>query len=254
MLVRGMDSDTLLLVEHTDLARLTGQLAAAWGNGPIAPLTPYLPMVIAAHEYTAGWRHWDMKPYIDLDGQPIDADRGARYLGPHWITVFEESLATLADRDAYAALVASLHWESWLSRFEADWPPGMDAAIAEQHSVREHLVDVLREEGMYRGETEPSYLSANAALLRTFEQIAQFLTTQSNAICVSSAAVELHVRRTRSDEVRIDPYPFATDPLVVSWTTRNVPNRAYTSQTEFLETFYRAPLRHPSCTLVGAPA
>jgi hypothetical protein len=254
MLVHGLHSDTLLLVEHTDLARLTGQLAAAWGNGPIAPLTPYLPMVIAAHEYTSGWRHWDMKPYIDLDGRPIDADRDPRYLGPQWITLFEQSVATLADRDAYAALVASLHWDSWLSRFESDWPPGMDAAIAEQQSVRDHLIDVLREEGMYPSETEPSYLSANAALLRTFEQIAQFLTTQSNAMSISGAPVELHLRRTKSDEVRIDPYPLATDHLLVSWTMRQIPNRAYATQAEFLETYYRAPIRHSTCTLVGAPA
>jgi hypothetical protein len=253
MLVHCGHSNTLILVQHTDFARLTGQLAAAWGNALIAPLHPYLPMLIAANEYTAGWRHWDMKPYIDLDGRPIDAERDARYLGPHWITMFEQSVATVADRDAYAGLVTSVHWESWLSRLKSDWPPGMDSAIAEQESVREHLVDVLREEGMYRTETEPSNLSSNATLLRTFEHIAQFLVNQS-AISVSSESIELHLRRTRADEVHVDPFPFATNPLVVSWTAREVPNRAYATQTEFLETYYRAPLRHHSCTLLGAAA
>src|SRR5262245_23924924 len=132
MRVIPSSDETRELVLETDLARLTGRLAAWWGNAHCAPLTPYVSMVIAAQEHAASWRSWEMKPYLDIDGRPIDAVRDARFLGPHLTELYVDAVASLAQRDAYAAVVASLHWETLLERIREAWPPGLELAIADQ--------------------------------------------------------------------------------------------------------------------------
>jgi hypothetical protein len=245
---------------ETDLARLTGQLAARWGNTQFTALTPYIPTVVAAYEHAASWRMWEMKPYLDLDGRPIDALRGAEYLGPHWTELYMEAVASLAQRDAYAALIASLHWDTLLERIRHAWPPGLESAMAEQRLLREHLVEALWEEGAYRLEADAAHLATNKAAMDALDTIATVLVAQSTTLEAhlvraplgpGRGDVDLRLTASGAGQVLIDPYPFEMEPLEVSWTVRGVPDRAYANQAEFLNEFYRAPLLHPSCTLVS---
>ena len=258
------DEGQLQIVLHTDLARLTAQLAAWWGNAEFARLTPYVPMVVAAQEHAAGWRTWEMTPYLDLDGRPIDAIRGARYLGPHWIDLCVESVATLAARDAYAAIIASLHWETLLDRVRAAWPPDLEAVMADQRQLREHLIEALWEEGAYRLETDPAHLSLNQAALDALDRIATRLVSQPTAesdgrlvvrapIGLGLGDADLRLTRSSKGEVLVEPYPFGPAPLRVFCTTRFDPDRAYERQSDFLHPFYRAPLAHATYTLGPPP-
>ena len=85
MFVYPYDERRLLLVLQTDHSRLVGQLAAWWDN-----VQPYLPMVLAAYEHDASWRAWEMRPYIDPEGRPIDCRAGARYMAPYLLDLYRE--------------------------------------------------------------------------------------------------------------------------------------------------------------------
>jgi hypothetical protein len=47
----------------------------------------------------------------------------------------------------------------------------------------------------------------------------------------------------------VQPYPFDTDPLVIEYQGRVVPNRPYADRDEFLNHFYAAPRVNVSYTL-----
>jgi Protein of unknown function (DUF3891) len=260
VLVLEAPQQKLQLVLHTELARLMGHLAAWWGNAEFAPLTPYVSMVVAAQDHAASWHTWEMKPYLDLDGRPIDAVRGARFLGLHWIDLYVEAVASLAQRDVYAALIASMHWETQLLRLREAWPPGLESVLAEQQLLREHLVEVLREEGGQARETDAAQLATNRLAMNVLDRLATFIVSASStdsgdALTVRAplrppgAELDLKLTRRESNEVVVDPYPFGVDPLQVSFTSRLLADRAHASQAEFLEHFYRTPLVYTSCML-----
>jgi hypothetical protein len=250
--VIASDEQSLCIVLETDLARLKAQLVAWWGNAEaqVARVTPYVPVVIAAEEYAASWRTWEMKPYLDLDGLPIDAVRGARYLGPHWTELYVQAVAALAQRDAYAALVASLHWEALLEQVRDAWPPELELAIADQALLREHLVEALWEEGAYRLEADTAHLADNVSVLNAVDSLATWLVGPTrDASEVQAGGIDVRVRQDDAEHVTVSPFPFERDPLEVTWTLRTVPNRPYGSHLEFLESFYRAPRLHRRCLL-----
>ena len=261
MRVIAVSDASLELVLETDLARLIGQLAAWWGNARFATLTPYAPMVIAAQEYATSWRTWEMKPYLTIDGWPIDAVRDTRYLSPHLTELCVDAVASLAQRDAYAAVVASLHWAALLERVRAVWPPDLEPTLADQRLLREHLVEAMWEEGAYRVEADAAHLARNAAALQTLDALATWLmshprpndTLTLRAPAEEEEEADVRVCALLSDAVALEPYPFGANPLEVTWTVRVVPNCAYASQGEFLEYFFRSPQVQRRRTLLSAP-
>jgi hypothetical protein len=147
----------------------------------------------------------------------------------------------VAERDAYAALLVSLHWESVLGRLGDVWLPGTEAVLDGQRSYRAYLVDLLREEGVYVSEAA---LARNQEQLRAVDDLALFLTgrypldSRARGDGAPPLGLELEVRDGSRAVLR--PYPFAADPLEVTFPGRRVPDRAYASQAEFLDEFYRA--------------
>ena len=55
MMVCPYDDERLLLILQVDHSRVTGWLAAHWGNAEFARPSPYPAMVLAAQEHDTGW-------------------------------------------------------------------------------------------------------------------------------------------------------------------------------------------------------
>ena len=96
----------------------------------------------------------------------------------------------------------------------------VEPTLADQQLLR---VEAMWEEGAYRVEAAPA------------------------------EETDVRVNALLSDEVALEPYPFAADRLEVTWTVRIVPNCAYSSQGEFLEDFFRAPQVQRRRTSLSAP-
>jgi len=95
----------LRFVTQTDHARLAGQFADHWG-GAVERARPDAAVRIAAHEHDAGWQSYDMAPRLEGDGRPVDF----REMDPEtWIGLYEDGIDAVADLDAYAGLLVSLH-------------------------------------------------------------------------------------------------------------------------------------------------
>jgi hypothetical protein len=204
------DESRSLLVLHTDHSRLVGQRAAWWSD-----LHPYLPMVLAASEHDASWRAWDMRPYLDADGKPIDGH--TPYMAPYLLDLYARAVADVLERDAYAALIVSLHWELLVREQPLE---GIDEFLAEQAELRNNLAEMLVEDGRYPRETAEPALRANAEVLNRLNRLAEWLPGQSESQLLT-------------------PYPFTKQPLDVSLPARLV-SRQFASHDAFLEEFFRA--------------
>jgi hypothetical protein len=104
MIVAETD-DGLQLVTQPDHARLAGQFADHWG-GAVERATPDAAVRIAAHEHDAGWHSYDMAPRLDGGDSPVDF----REMDPEtWVSLYEDGIDAVAELDAYAGLLVSLH-------------------------------------------------------------------------------------------------------------------------------------------------
>jgi Protein of unknown function (DUF3891) len=246
LLVSPFGEGELLLVLHTEHSRLAGWLASWWGNAAFPRPEPWLSVILAAQEHDASWATWEMKPYTDADGRPIDFVRGARFLAPQWADLHARAVDHVGERDSYAALLVSLHWESLLRARPELWMPGTEALLEQQRALRGNLIEMLVEDGIYVSDGPDGDLARNQEVLRLVDGLALKLAGASD-VDLGPLGLELQA----DGRAVVQPYPFATDPLVVSVSGRVMPDRAYTAQSDFLAEFYCARRVRLSYTLAS---
>ena len=65
MIVREEPDGSLVLINQTDHAKISGVFAAHWGNGEFARPRPYEPAVRAAIYHDNGWKRYETGPRCD---------------------------------------------------------------------------------------------------------------------------------------------------------------------------------------------
>lgn len=105
------------LVTHVDHARLAGSFAEQWGNGLFLAPEPRARVLhgIAAHD--DGWAVRDQRPQITSQGKPsaFSVELVGKYSAfeeidlADYLSVRERAVRLVAELDAYAALLVSMH-------------------------------------------------------------------------------------------------------------------------------------------------
>ncbi len=275
MMVCPYDDERLLLILQVDHSRVTGWLAAHWGNDEFARPSPYAAMVLAAQEHDTGWWDWEIKPQLNDEGRPSDYIGSIRHLGLGvWLAFYRNGITRLAEQDAYAGYIVSLHAEALLSQgkgllsYMPDYTVHSEVRefLAEQESCRGKLMERLRESLVYRDHVSDQQLWTNFKLMEIYDQMGQFVcnrypfnaTDRKNGPSPTLSGIAAPVSPGREDTVLtfdirdernavVTPYPFDIDPLPVSFQARLVPDRRYESQEEFLGEYYgaeRLPVRY----------
>ena len=104
------------LITQDDHARLAGQLAAALGNEPFAPISGRRAILgVAMHD--AGWPLHDEAPELSDQGLPADVFETTVQRG---VTVWEASAARAEAADPYAGLLVSIHVHRLAARFDRE--------------------------------------------------------------------------------------------------------------------------------------
>lgn len=246
-------------------AELAGRLADRWGNDRVAAPAPTVPLRLAAYHHDVGWRGHDDRPHVDAAGEPVDfrsADPAT------WADLYEAGIDHVAELDAYAGLLCSLHGAGLRRRrygLSPSWsqtPPAYAEFVdreerrQERLADRSHAADRLTD----RDRAQLRHLHATGdgtdgpgGRLWTGYRLLQAWDTLSLALClaVEPPAIEavepvptgdgdvtLTLDRVENG-VRVDPYPFATAPLTVPVTTRTVEQAAFADAP--LEAYYGAP-------------
>lgn len=268
MMVCPYDDERLLLILQVDHSRVTGWLAAHWGNGDFAPPSPYPSMVLAAQEHDTGWWDWEIKPHLNDEGLPPDYIGSIKHLGQTvWLDFYRHGITRLAEQDAYAGYMVSLHAEALLSQgrgllaYMPDYTvyPEVRAFLEEQESYRANLMVQLQSSLEHREYVSEERMWTNYKLMEIFDQMGQFVcnryplnaTHRKNGPSHTLSDVPAPVKPGQQDTIltitvedekrgKIAPYPFDIDPLPVSFQGRLVPRQRYGSQDEFLREYYAA--------------
>lgn len=92
-------------VTQPDHGAISGRLARHWGNESFAESTRPHSLRVAAETHDQGWVDYDLRPRFD-SGDPIDF---TRVPDEDWHEFYADGVQTVADLDAYAGLLTSMH-------------------------------------------------------------------------------------------------------------------------------------------------
>jgi hypothetical protein len=267
MMVNEISDDEVLLVLQVDHSRVAGQLAAAWGNEGFDPLSPYESMVLAAHEHDAGWWQWEAKPTLNAKNQPLDYIGSALYLGDVWLDFYRDVVDRVVREDPYAGYMVSMHGDGLLTAGMGIVPSLPDlssrseiaAFVQEQKDYRTGLLPKLRADKELAPYATDDHIWTNYRMMEVFDQLAQFIcnrypfngTRRTNGPSNTLSGLAIPTRAGEPDTTLsidvideqnaiVTPYPFAFDPVVISFTARVLPKKVYPDRSAFLRDFYTA--------------
>jgi hypothetical protein len=265
MMISGRKDSRLVLVLQTDHSRVAGLLAAHWGNAEFAEPAPYASMVLAAQEHDGGWWDWEIRPTLSREGYPIDYVGSIKQLGAVWLDFYRHGIERVAERDPYAGLIVLLHAVELCTNRTGLVPhlpdysssPELSEGLGHLETRRRELLGRLRGSDAYRAVATDEHLARNLQLMEALDQLAQFVcnrypfnsTERKNGpknrigrvpVGPGREDVTLAVDVLDEARARLHPYPFDRSPLSIPIPARLLPDRAWTSQEEFLRDYYKA--------------
>jgi hypothetical protein len=279
MMVSRYDEERLLIVLHTEHSRVSGYLAAHWGNEVFARPRPYLPLVIAVQEHDNGWWHWELAPKLDASGHPPDYIGSSKALGQDWFHIYTEGVARVARRDPYAGLMAVMHGLGIVNggygllpyRPNTSHDSDMEAFVRDREALRQELLAQVRASDTYRDDATDERIWTNYRWMQVVEQLGQFVCNRyplnsaerRNGPGPNLGDVPAPVSPGREDttvavevldgaRAVVRPYPFDVDPLPVSFQGRLVSARPYGDREQFLRDYYTAEHVNVTYTLQAA--
>lgn len=278
-------NDGVQAVTQPDHARVAGALAAAWGNERLGFEALSDSLKIAAARHDDGWEVLDGAPAV-----AAGTGRPAHFLEvPLEATVgpYGAGVERIYADDVYAGVLSSRHWAGLYSaRWGVQDSPLLDHPLAREVADAQDQRAAAEARGLWadRGGLRSAF---EAALWHDYE-VLQTLDFISLALCLvdvrePTAAAEAHVAVPATlrgvvqppgarlvpmvplagshvtmrmcvlepSVVEVDPYPFASDSLVVGVPTRSVPAVSDSSDEVVRETYLATDTVTLPITLVG---
>ena len=235
----GEPQFVISMAEHTSLA---GRFARAFGNAAFEPVEPREEVLYIVDHHDAGWADVDAKAAIDSEtGLPYDLR------DTPFESIVETSRATPefnSRRHAYCGLLSSMHsWGLYNGRYGLSDHIILDTLAAENRSAADEMLEgeLARQEGLkteLAGNPETAAWIEEGHLLQNYKQLQFFDTLALYFNCAHEGArvqqTFEHIPRNAREDVtvtvrpagegvyHVSPYPFADDPLDVSFTGRSM--------------------------------
>jgi hypothetical protein len=263
------------LVTHPDHARLAGSFAEHWGNETFAQPEPRAHVLKGISKHDDGWAMRDATPQITRQGKPsaFSVELVGKYSAfeeidlQDYLAVRDRAVKIVAEEDAYAGLLISMHTYNLLgehadrSTIAADQLPLLDQFLEKQRAFQQELKrQIATDSGIAAsGKTEEVFLD-HFRLLQASDNM-------SLLTCVdfSGPASLLHplplraggysrvaVRSAGTRHFVLDPYPFDEASLTFQFPARHVKGKQFSSAAELQNEFAKAPVEMLSVTVSAA--
>lgn len=261
MIVRKLADGSHIIVGQPDHARLSGTLAAHWGNRDFAAPEPRVSVIRAAAYHDCGWVSYEARPTYNVETKgppnhtqvPLDAQQ---------LAGFQSGLDWIWGIDAYAGLLVSRHRTGlWRSRYgavahPAPPPPRKLPPEGEEFVARNEA----KQEAALAGLDRTRFL-VNYQLLQMFDFLSLYLCTgdpgpdRLEAVPTSyngdgRSGVAMTMTPLGDGRIRLAPYPFDIPELAVGYIHLHMPARDYSSTEEFHRAYFGTPLQVKSYTYV----
>jgi hypothetical protein len=262
MIRRQVGNQFWLIAQH-DHALLAGELARHVGNDAFRAPTPRAVTGIELHD--CGWPVHDDRPTLNGGGLPLDVFESPRAVA---LEVWQASVDRAIERDAYAAMLVSLHVLS-LSTFLMTPPPGSTVAapvlnpkarfeinrfqhkqIETQETLRKQVglpVDVPMRNGLVEDVHDPAELELqfHFRLLQAMDQLSLGLCCtkppweQVRPVLARPGAkpAALRIERIEATSLRVTPWPFRIDRVRAAVPFRRVKGVSFSSVEEFRDDY-----------------
>jgi hypothetical protein len=251
MIVRTLDDGSLILINQTDHARLSGMFAAHWGNARFKAPMNRGSSIRAATLHDHGWLRYETEPAYDpitkttpsfFQAKADEKQFGAYGWAIDWLT----------DIDPYAGLLISRH-RTGLYR-------GRYGAVTEPVSVSRLRNEPLLDEFVDR------YEARQVSALKEFSlpqflvdyQLLQFWDLFSLALCLREPRPEtfafvptdydgdgksgqkVAMTPLPGSEIGLDPFPFDERGLEMGYAYRHLPTANYPDEEAFRRAYFGA--------------
>jgi hypothetical protein len=246
------------LITHPEHARLAGAFATHWGNDVFPRPEPRKSVLHGIHVHDDGWAARDARPSITRQGKPaaFSHELVGKYSAfeeinlADYLAVRESAVQQVEARDAYAALLVSMHTYNLLTE-RADRStivpaqlPLLDAFLERQRVRQDSLRARIRGDARF-----PAMETSDAAILGNFKLL-QATDNLSLLSCVAymepssllhpfpvagggETGVAVHALGPR--RFRLEPYPFDEPELHFSVAARHVAGKVFASDSELAE-------------------
>jgi hypothetical protein len=241
----------LLLFRQTDHALLSGEFATAWGNDRVPPPPRREETLIAASRHDDGWAEWELAPKLRPDGQPVDFIRIP--VCDH-VPLYKRGIDLVAEEDAYAGLVASLHGERLYTR---PFHPGMDPRIEHlkdddlalatsyvenEHTRQKKLLGEVGEDAS--AETEEGWRLLQVwdrlSLLVCMNPVREGVEQKMPAIATANGDVHVIAHGAGDGVLALDPYPFTEPDIEFDVAYVSTPLKKWADERSFRRDFRNA--------------
>jgi len=240
------------LTTHPDHARLAAAFAERWGNDRFAPPEPRAHVLNAITTHDDGWAARDAAPQITKQGKPsaFSTELVGKYSAfeeidlADYLAVRDQAVKSVAESDAYAAILVSMHTYNLLteradrSTIVPDQLPLLDAFLAEQKSLQDQLFEKIQ--------SDPTLTAAEKSRGWNEDQfrLLQACDNLSLLSCVDyqKPATLLHPLRLKDGSAQpvaveslgeryfcLTPFPFDVSPVEVQFPTRYVEGKTFAS-------------------------
>jgi hypothetical protein len=260
------------LVTHPDHARLAGSFAERWGNEQFLPPEPRANVLKGIARHDDGWAGRDAAPQITRQGKPsaFSVELVGKYSAfeeidlADYLAVRDRAVRLIADEDAYAALLISMHTYNLLTEHadRSTITPGqlplLDHFLEQQKAFQQSLLQRIATDSSLTPQQR-----SDTAVLNHF-RLLQATDNLSLLTCVDfrRPAHLLHPLPLRDGghsrvEIRpvgcrhfvLDPYPFGEPSLSFSFPARYVEGKVFSSAAELQQKFHAAPAEMLSVTV-----
>ena len=232
MIVRQPGDGTMVLVNQTDHAKLSGIFAAHWGNARFARPAARQSMVQAACFHDNGWHRYEAAPLYDVQERCSPSFFQVPNTDEQ-LNEFGAAIDWLTEIDAYAGLLISRHRTGlYRNRYNAVTQP---VSVSRVRNDPRLDAFVARYEALQQRQLE----SFDKARFARDYRLLQFWDLLSLSLCVrepreeifepvpmtmdSDDGVAMKMKPLGDGRISLDPYPFDAPGVVGGYVYRQLP-------------------------------
>jgi Protein of unknown function (DUF3891) len=253
------------LITHPDHARLAGDFAAAWGNECFRHPEPRARVLKGVSCHDDGWASRDAHPVITRQGKPsaFSVELVGRYSAfeeidlAEYLAVRERAVRIIAEEDAYAGLLISMHTYNLLtehvdrSTIVPGDLPALDAFLEQQRRYQKSLrADINADPSLTVEEQSEQRIDEHFCLLQACDNLSLLACIAYSAPSHllhalpknDGTSAKVQVLPLGSGHFQLNPWPFSQRELRFEFPAHHVRGKFFNSSAE-LESAFKA--AHP---------
>jgi hypothetical protein len=253
------------LITHPDHARLAGAFAEAWGNNHFVSPEPRETVLLGIRAHDDGWTARDAEPQITRQRKPsaFSTELVGQYSAfeeidlRDYLGVRDRAVRLIAEENAYAGLLVSLHTYNLLSKrtdrstIKAEERPLLDEFLTAQGEYQKILLKRIRADEQFSdAEKSEERIQDHFRLLQATDNLSLLScvgymqpATLLHPLPVNGMKREtVRVTAVAERHFRLEPYPLRATPLTFTFPARKIEEKLFTSAKELQQKFAAAPV------------